>query len=422
MRFAIIFCLVVAATDATAAPSAQLDARVRAAASALQPKLVAMRRDFYTHPELSNREERTGRVVAEKLRALGLEVRYPVAKHGVIALLRGGKPGPVIALRADMDALPIDDALTTAYRSPVKGVKHACGHDAHTAILLGVAELLAGMKSELPGTVKFLFQPAEESPPHGEEGGAPLMIKDGALADPAPREIYGLHVMPMIPLGKIAVVPGGFMASVERFTINVQGKAAHGALPHEGIDAVVAAAAIVDELQTIRSRRIDPLEPIVLTVGQIHGGTRYNVLADSVTLEGTVRTLDEKTRARVAALMKQIAERVASAHDATAIVDIEQTAKVTYNAPRLVPFVDASLERALGAGSVIRQKPQMVGEDFSYYQDVVPGVFVHLGVGNAARGITAANHTAAFDIDETSLEMGVRALATIALDALSRKQ
>lgn len=421
------FALVASASFAVSAradgrPDGRLfDRRIADGAQAMAKTLSETRRDFARHPELSNREERTGRVVAERLRALGLEVKTGVAKHGVVAILRGGKPGPVIALRSDMDALPIEDVLTTDYRSTVKGVKHACGHDAHMAILLGTAELLTGMKKELPGTIKFLFQPAEESPPIGEEGGAPLMIKEGALENPKVEAIYGLHVMPAIPLGQAHVGPGAFMASVEEFQIEVQGKSSHGALPQDGIDSVVVAAAIVTALQTIRSRRIDPLESIVLSIGSIHGGNRYNILADRVVLVGTIRTLDEKTRKRVGELVKQIVDATAAAYGATAKVTIQQNALVTTNKPALVPGVEKSLARVLGADKLARPKPQMVGEDFSYYQAVIPGVFFHLGVGNAQRGIMAVNHTAAFDIDEAGLVLGVRSLATIAVDALTAR-
>ena len=419
-----LLVLATLATELRAAPASSarpLDSQIDARARALRPKLVELRRDFHRHPELSNREERTGRVIAERLRALGLEVRTNVARHGVVASIRGGKPGPVIALRADMDALPIEDQLKTDYRSTVRGVKHACGHDAHMAILLGVAEVLTALRAELPGTVKLIFQPAEESPPVGEEGGAPLMIKEGALDNPRPQAIFGLHVMPGIPVGEVSLVPGAFMASVERLQIDVHGKASHGAQPQEGIDAVVAAAAIVSELQTVRSRRTDPLDPIVVSIGQIHGGNRYNILADEVMLEGTIRTLDEKTRTRVGGLIKQLAEATAAAHGATATVTIRENARVTFNDPALVPSVEQSLQRVLGKEHVVRGRPQLVGEDFSYYQQVIPGVFFHLGVGNRDKGITALNHTAAFDIDEEGLVLGVRTLATVALDALAQR-
>lgn len=423
-RWLALLLVATIATELRAAPASSvrsLDPQIDARARALRPKLIELRRDFHRHPELSNREERTGRVIAERLRALGLEVRTNVARHGVVASIRGGKPGPVIALRADMDALPIEDQLKTDYRSTVRGVKHACGHDAHMAILLGVAEVLTALRAELPGTVKLIFQPAEESPPVGEEGGAPLMIKEGALDNPRPQAIFGLHVMPGIPIGEVSLVPGAFMASVERLQIDVHGKASHGAQPQEGIDAVVAAAAIVSELQTVRSRRVDPLDPIVVSIGQIHGGNRYNILADEVMMEGTIRTLEERTRTRVGALIQQLAEATAAAHGATATVTIRENARVTFNDPALVPQVEQSLGRVLGKEHVVRGRPQLVGEDFSYYQQVIPGVFFHLGVGNRDKGITALNHTAAFDIDEEGLVLGVRTLATVALDALAQR-
>ncbi|MBK6316639.1 MAG: amidohydrolase [Blastocatellia bacterium] len=250
------------------------------------------------HPELSNREERTSRVVAERLRAIaGIEVRTGVARHGVVGVLRGGKPGPVVALRADMDALPIEETNDVPYKSKNAGVKHACGHDAHTAMLLGAAELLSGMRAELAGTVVFVFQPAEEGAPDGEPGGATLMIKDGALASPKADAIFGLHVMPTLESGTVGLISGSAMASADKFTITIKGKSAHGANPQDSVDPIVVAAECVEALQTIRSRRVHPQEGFVLSVGSIHGGTRFNIIADEVVLVGTMRTLDEK-RAR----------------------------------------------------------------------------------------------------------------------------
>src|SRR5436853_6457692 len=273
------------------APAASRDQQIAQAAEAMRARLIEQRRDFHMHPELSNREERTARIVAERLRALGLEVKTNVGKHGVVALLKGAKPGPVVAVRADMDALPIQETIDVPYKSQTPGVKHACGHDAHTTIELGVAEILSKMRPEISGTIKFIFQPSEEGAPAGEEGGASLMIKEGALENPRPTAIFGLHVMPVVEVGQIAYNSGPAMASSDHFVITIHGKKVHGAYPHDGIDAVVVAAECVTSLQTIRSRRIDTTEPLVITVGIIQGGNRFNIVADEVKLEGTVRTL-----------------------------------------------------------------------------------------------------------------------------------
>ncbi|MBA2732107.1 MAG: amidohydrolase, partial [Acidobacteria bacterium] len=257
--------------------------RIAQAAETLRPQLIAQRRDFHMHPELSNREERTSRIVAERLRALGLtDVKTGVGKYGVTALLVGAKPGATIAVRADMDALPIQEVNDVPYKSQVAGVKHACGHDAHTTVGLGVAEVLSKMRGEISGTIKFIFQPAEEGAPAGEEGGAKLMIKEGAMDNPRPSAIFGLHTLPSIEAGQIAYHSGAAMAASDRFFITIKGKSSHGAQPHTGVDAVVIAAESVMALQTIHSRRIDPQEALVITIGQIQGGRRYNIIADEV--------------------------------------------------------------------------------------------------------------------------------------------
>jgi amidohydrolase len=394
---------------------------VAGAAEAMRARLVERRRDFHMHPELSNREERTSRVVAERLRALGFdEVRTGVGKHGVVGLLKGGRPGPVVAVRADMDALPIDETIDVPYKSRNPGVKHACGHDAHTAIGLGVAELLAGMRARIPGTVKFLFQPAEEGPPPGEEGGARLMIKEGALENPRPEAIFGLHVMPAFRVGEIAYTSGAAMASSERFVVTLRGKRAHGAAPHLGVDTVLVAAECVLALQAIRSRRIDPQEPIVLTIGSVHGGNRFNILADEVKLEGTVRTLDEDVRKRVREMIQTTLAGVTAAHGASFELEYEENAAVTLNHPALVEETLPAIRRSVGAANVRAIKSQMIAEDFSYYQQVVPGFFYFLGVSNEAKGITASLHTAEFDLDEESLVVGTRTMATVVLDYLER--
>ncbi|HEU4595467.1 MAG TPA: amidohydrolase [Pyrinomonadaceae bacterium] len=391
------------------------------AAEGLREKLIAQRRDFHVHPELSNREERTGRVVAERLKAIGLtDIKTGVARHGVTALLVGGKPGPVVAVRADMDALPINETLDVPYKSRNPGVKHACGHDVHTTVGLGVAEVLAGMRQEVRGTIKFIFQPAEEGAPKGEEGGATLMIKEGVLENPRPRAIFGLHTEPNVQAGQIGYHSGPAMASSDTFTITVRGKGSHGAQPHLGVDAVVVASQCVLALQNIKSRRIDPLEPLVITVGTINGGTRFNVIANEVKMTGTMRTHNEAVRERAVALMRETLQNVTAAYGATFELSMEGSNPVTYNEPSLVEETLPTIRRVVGAQNTLAIKPFMPAEDFAHYQKVVPGFYYFLGVGNRAKGITAGWHTPDFDVDEESLVVGVKVMANVLLDHLER--
>ncbi|HVF43769.1 MAG TPA: amidohydrolase [Pyrinomonadaceae bacterium] len=395
--------------------------RVARAAEAMRAQLVAQRRDFHMHPELSNREERTSRVVAERLRALGLtDVKTGVGKYGVTALLVGGKPGPVVAVRADMDALPITEVNDVPYKSQTPGVKHACGHDVHTTVELGVAEVLSGMKGDVRGTVKFIFQPAEEGAPAGEEGGAKLMIKEGALENPRPAAIFGLHTEPNLQAGQVGYHVGPAMASSDTFAITIRGKSSHGAQPQLGVDAVVVASQAVLALQNIRSRRIDPLEPLVITVGTISGGSRFNVVAGEVKMTGTMRTFNDKVRERSIELMRETLQNVTAAYGATFELDMQDSNFVTYNEPSLVEETLPTIRRVVGADNAVTLKPLMPAEDFSSYQKVVPGFYYFLGVGNRAKGITAGWHTPDFDVDEDSLVVGVKVMSNVLLDYLDR--
>lgn len=401
------------------------DAREREiarAAESLRQKLIEQRRDFHMHPELSNREERTAKVVAERLRALGLdEVKTGVGRHGVVALLKGKLPGGVVAVRADMDALPIQETIDVSYKSKNAGVKHACGHDVHTTVELGVAEVLSKMRDQIRGTIKFIFQPAEEGPPAGERGGAPLMIEEGCLENPRPSAIFGLHVLPNIEVGQIAYNSGPAMASSDRFTITVRGKKVHGAYPHDGIDTVVVTAECITALQTIRSRRINTQEPLVITLGSIHGGNRYNIIADEVKLEGTMRTLNEEVRIKAIEMMKQTLSGISSAYGASYEIEFGANNPVTYNDPALVEASLPTLKRIVGEKNLVIPRPQMGAEDFSAYQKVIPGFFYFLGVGNKAKGITAMYHTPEFDVDEESLVIGVKVMSNLLLDYLDGK-
>jgi amidohydrolase len=405
-----------AATPAAAPPARALapDAAIRAAAEKIVPQVVAVRRDLHAHPELSNREERTGRLVAEKLRALGLEVRHPVARTGVVGVLRGARPGRVVALRADMDALPVAEKNDVPYRSTVEGVMHACGHDAHTAMLLGAAEVLASLRATLPGTVVFLFQPAEEGAPAGEKGGAALMVEEGVLDAPKVEAVFGLHVGGWAEAGQAGWSDGAIFASSDTFAIEVAGQTVHGAEPWKGIDPVPVAAEIVQALQLVVSRQVDGRQPRVLTIGTIQGGSRFNIIAERVRMEGTIRTHDAGVRALVKERMARTVEHVAAAHGTTATLGFyDEGNPPTVNDAALAGMAVPVLGRVFGAGA-FRVAPQMVAEDFPSFGKKAPYFYFLLGTRSDARGIPSTNHTATFDVDEAALPLGVRALATLA--------
>ena len=405
-----------------------VDQRIRA----IESKVIAWRRDIHEHPELSNRETRTGELIAAHLRKLGMEVRTGVARTGVVGLLKGGRPGPVVALRADMDALPVVEEVDLPFKSKVKteyigqqvGVMHACGHDAHMAILMGVAEVLASVRDQLPGSVKFIFQPAEEGPPPGEEGGAPLMIKDGALENPRPAAIFGLHVISGIPAGMITYRTGPLMASADWLYITVKGRQTHGAWPWSGIDPVITSAQIIGGLQNIVARQIDvSKEPAVVTVATIHGGTRKNIIPDQVEMTGTIRTFDEDMRQDIHARIKHIAESIAEANHAHADVKVETAVPVTVNDPALTEKMLPTLKRIGGEGGSRVNQRVMVAEDFSYFQQQVPGMFYFVGITPKGDDMAKAapNHSPRFAIDESGLLQGARSLAALAVDFLSQR-
>ncbi len=396
-------------------------------ARAVEPQVIAWRRDIHAHPELSNREYRTAALVAEHLRSLGLEVRTGVAHTGVVGVLRGGKPGPVVALRADMDALPVTERVDVPFASTVRteyngqevGVMHACGHDTHTAILMGVAQVLADVKDDLPGTVVFLFQPAEEGAPAGEEGGAALMLKEGAFDDPRPEAAFGLHVAPAWEAGQIAYRPGGEMASSDGLHIKVKGRQTHGAYPWGGIDPIVTAAQIVTALQTIPSRQLDvTVAPAIVTVGSIHGGVRGNIIPDEVEMTGTIRAFDTEMQKDLHRRIRRTAEKIAESAGATAEVNIRIGYPVTYNDPDLAREMDATLRRVAGDANVLEAPRQMGAEDFSYYAREVPGLFFFLGIRAPGAPLEeyAPNHSPLFKVDERALVTGVRALSHLAVD------
>jgi amidohydrolase len=394
--------------------------RVDAVAAEITPALISTRRDLHQHPELGFRETRTAGIVADRLRALKFdEVRTGIGVTGVVGILKGGKPGKVVAIRADMDALPIQEAIAPAYKSLVPNVNHSCGHDGHTSILLGVADVLSRMRAELPGTVMLLFQPAEEGDPDGGKTGALRVIEDKAFANPKPDAIFGLHLDPQIEVGRIGVRSGPAMASASRFTLKVIGKKTHGAMPHTGIDPIPIAAEIVSAFQTIPARQIDAQQPTVLTIGSISGGNRYNVVADSVEMQGTVRTFSADGPQVVKTKMEAILKGVTSAYGASYELNYFTNAPVTLNEPALAAASTAALKTVFG-DKVVTPQLQMVSEDFSYYQQQMPGFYFFVGVKNEAKGITAMWHTEFYEMDEAALPIGVRALSNVVLDYLFR--
>lgn len=427
-RFLLIALSLMLAPSLEAQSTPRIQSEIDRRARELEAKVVAWRRDFHQNPELSNREFRTSKIVAEHLRKLGMEVRTEVAHTGVVGVLVGGRPGPVVALRADMDALPVTEEVDLPFKSTAKaqyngqevGVMHACGHDNHVAILMGVAEMLAGMKAELPGTVKFIFQPAEEGPPLGEEGGAPMMLKQGAFDNPKVDAVFGMHVFPM-ELGQVEYRSGGLMASSDNFYITVRGRQTHGALPWNGIDPIVAASQIVIGIQAITSRQTDlTLTPAVVTVGMIRGGIRTNIVPDSVELSGTIRTFDESVRDQLHERLTRTAESIAAASGATASVRIQKMTPVTYNNPPLTERMAPTLERVLGKSNVKIATPTTTAEDFSFFQQAVPGMFFFIGVTPKDRvGQAAPNHSPKFFADEGVLVPGMRVMANLALDYLT---
>jgi amidohydrolase len=397
--------------------------------TAVNDKVVAWRRDIHANPELSNREFRTSALVAQHLRSLGIEVQTGVAHTGVIGLLKGGKPGPVIALRADMDALPVVEKTGLPYASTVRGeyqgrdvgVMHACGHDTHVAILMGAAEVLAAVRDELPGTVKFLFQPAEEGAPKGENGGAKMMIEEGALLNPRVDAVVGLHISQSDVVGRASFRPLGLMASAQRFDVEISGSQTHGARPWAGVDPIVAGAQIVNGLQTIASRQIDITQhPVVVTVGQFEAGVRNNIVPETARLSGTIRTFDPNVRGQVHEKIQRIVTQVAASQGATATVDIDPGVPVTYNHAGLTEQLQGTLAAVYGSDNLIVPPPITGAEDFSFFQEQVPGFFFFIGGRPVDVPVSEAipNHSPYFYVDEGALPLGVHAMSRLAVDYL----
>ncbi len=407
--------------------AAQRD-RIDAEVERALPRVTEMRRQIHENPELGNREVETAALAADHLHALGFDdVRTGVAHTGVVAVLRGGRPGPVVAVRADMDALPVTEETDLPFRSTKRatylgqdvGVMHACGHDIHTAVQLGVASIFKSLQPQLPGTVVFLFQPAEEGPPPGEAGGAALMLEEGVFDDPRPEAVFGLHASAHVDVGKIVYTPGGALAAVDHFRATIQGLQAHGAAPHLSIDPVVMAAQAVTALQTIRSRSLSPLAPSVVTVGMIRGGTRFNIIPGEVLLEGTVRTYDPDVQDTVERRMGEILDGITRAGGGSFALDYDRVTPVTINDPALTDRSIPSLVAAVGGDNLALAEPWMAGEDFSLFANEVPGFFFMLGT--LAPGTTSGgHHSPTFRADDAALPVGMRAMAFLLWDYLSQ--
>jgi amidohydrolase len=395
----------------------------------VEPKVIEWRRDIHQNPELSNREFKTAEKIASHLRSLGIEVQTGVAHTGVVGILKGNSPGKTVALRADIDALPVYERNDLPFKSNVTseflgekvGVMHACGHDTHTAILMGVAEVMAKNKDKIKGTVKFIFQPAEEGAPPGEEGGALMMVKEGVLKNPDVDAIFGLHINSQTPVGVIRYKSGGAMAAAQSFTIQVKGKQSHGSQPWGGIDPILISAKIIDGLQTIISRETElTKEAAVITVGKIKSGVRFNIIPESAEMLGTIRTLDYDMKDKLNRRMMEMVPTIAKAYGGEAIIEINDATDITYNDPDLVTAMLPTLERVAGKSNVQVQKAITGAEDFSYFQKEVPGFFFFLGGMTPGTEESFPHHTPDFLIDDSGLLLGVRALTEMSLDYLNK--
>ena len=421
--------LVAPASAQTAAP---FSASVESSIQSVLPRMIAWRRDFHEHPELSYEEVRTARVVAAHLRSLRLEVRTGVAQTGVVGVLRGGRPGPVIALRADMDALPVTEEGDLPFRSHARGhyngqevgIMHACGHDTHVAVLMAAATVLASQRQNLAGTVIFVFQPSEEGAPPGGLGGARRMLAENVFGDLHPEAIYGLHAWPQTS-GTVTMISGPMMAGSDRIDITVTGSQTHGAQPHAGIDPIVASSQIINALQTVPSRQMDAVgSPVIVTIGMVQGGVRYNIIPQTVQMQGTIRYLNPDTRERLYERIRRTVTETAAATGATAEVTITENAIPTVNPPALMARTRAAVARALGEDHVNSGLPVMPAEDFAYFQQAVPGVFFFYGVNppGVTQAEAAPNHNPRFFVHEPAMETALRAMLAVTLDRVGGEQ
>ncbi|MEQ8577306.1 MAG: amidohydrolase [Balneola sp.] len=410
------------------AQSSDLKEMIDKRADELEEQVIEWRRYFHENPELSNREFNTAEKIAEHLESLGMEVQTEIAHTGVVGILKGGKPGPVVGLRADIDALPVIERTDVPFKSTVMGeyqgnevgVMHACGHDTHIAILMGVAQILTEMKDDLKGTVKFIFQPAEEGAPKGEEGGAELMVKEGVLKNPDVDAIFGLHISDDTPVGELEYRPKGIMASVNSFDIKVTGKQAHGSAPWAGIDPIVTSAQIINNIQTIVSRSM-PLtrQAAVVTVGVINGGVRNNIIPEEVTMQGTIRALDEEMRQLIFKRLKTVVQNTAESNGATAELTINKGYPITYNDPELTAQMLPTLVETAGKENVKLINAITGAEDFSFFQNEIPGLYFFVG-GKAPGREASGHHTPDFYIDESGLKLGVRTMSNLVIDYMDQ--
>lgn len=393
-----------------------------------QDSIIEYRHRLHQNPELGNREHETSKLVAEHLRGLGMDVRTGIAHTGVMGILKGGKSGPVVAVRADMDALPVTEDTDFSFKSTKRaiyndmevGVMHACGHDIHTAVQMGVASVLADLRDDLPGTVLFVFQPAEEGPPPGEEGGADLMLQEGVFDDPRPEAVFGLHTLASMPVGKVGYTVGPALAAVDHFYVTVKGVQTHGASPHEGVDPIVMAAQVVMAFQTIPSRTLDPIKPAVVTVGMVHGGERFNIIPAEVRMEGTVRSYDPDVRDTIERRMEEILNGITSAAGGSHSFRYDRGTPATINNPELSRWMAPSLAAVVGEDQVVELPPTMGGEDFAYFANTVPGFFFRLGTLKQG-SVSGPHHSPTFRADDDSVPVGMRAMSNVLVDYLLRR-
>ena len=414
------------------AQKTNIESQIESAVKKIESKCISWRREIHEHPELSNREVRTARIIADHLRSLGIEVKENVAKTGVVGLLRGEKAGPVIGLRADMDALPVTERVNIPFASKVKstfngqdvGVMHACGHDTHVAMLMSVAEILSGMKKDLAGTVKFIFQPAEEGPPIGEEGGAPLMVKEGVLENPKVDVMFGLHINAQTPVGQIKYREQGMMAASDWFTITIHGKQSHGAQPWLGIDPVIIGAQIIEGLQSIVSRQTELTKnPVVISTTIFKAGVRENIIPEQVIIGGTIRTLDTGMQKDVWMRIERTAKKIAEASGATAEVSISTKTLVTYNNPKLTQQMIPALQKATDNNAIVMDAVTGA-EDFSYFAAKVPSLFFYIGGMPPGKDPkqTPAHHTPDFYVDDSGMKTGIKAFCFLVFDYMKMTQ
>jgi amidohydrolase len=411
-----VFCWVFNAPAVDKKTAADIDREIEK----IKPEMIKIRRFIHMNPQLANHEQETAKLISVKLTSLGIEVKTGVAKTGVIGLLRGSQQGATVAVRAGMDAVPIQEQTEAPYKSLNPGVMHAAGHDIHAAIVLGTAYVLQALKDRISGNIKFLFQPAEEGVAAGEEGGAALMIKEGALENPPVGAVFGFHVWPE-NLGQVYVAPGIFLANSDSFQINIKGKSTPGSQPQEGVDAIVIASQVVMALQTLISRTVDPTDPAVLTIGKIEGGTKSDIVADRVHLEGIVRTLSEANRKKIPRLMENAIKGVVHSFGGDFAFAFEQGVPSVYNHPELMNIMMPSLVEALGEKKVNSIKPQMMSDDFSFYSQKIPGFYFFLGVKNPRLPTSAPLYSPGFNPDERSIGIGIKIMCYLLLDSLERQ-